>query len=144
MTIRLDLHDRIDRLVCPRCQGNYTRIYGTFFDDQRNAGRYSADLHRHDGDRRALLSIGTHCWQEGPRDWEACCVTIEVWTTEEQYEMALRDAAYSPYKENGLLGRVLDRVEALASSAHDQFFHLADHVVTNDPRVRTHLENADN
>src|SRR6516225_11633915 len=92
MTIRLELHDRIDRLVCPKCHTDYARVYGTVSEDERTAGRYSADLHHNDQDRRALVAIGTYCWQEVAQSWEACSVTIEVWATKERYEMVLRDA----------------------------------------------------
>jgi hypothetical protein len=140
MSMRLELHDRIDRPICPQCQTEYSRIYGTLYEDEQIAGRHSADPHHHDRDPRVLLAIGTHCWHAASEKWEACSVTIEAWAGETQYNMALRDASFSPYQTNGLLGRVLDRAEARASPARDQFFHLADHIVTDDPRVRTHLD----
>jgi hypothetical protein len=49
MTMRLELHDRTDRLVCPKCQAEYLRIYGSIYDDVHIAGRYSADPHHHKG-----------------------------------------------------------------------------------------------
>lgn len=57
--------------------------------------------------------------------------------------MAVMDAAASPYRDSDLMGRVLDRQEVLARPERDVFFHMAGHIVKDDPRVRSHLDGAD-
>lgn len=139
MALRLELHDRVDTHTCPMCGGQYPRVFGTVHDGDRRAGVYSADLHQHGDDRRALLSLGVMCWNGEREEWEKCAVTIEVWSTATEFPMAFRDSSRSPYKDNGLLGRVLEPSEARASQMRDEFFHIADHVVDHDRRVNGHL-----
>jgi hypothetical protein len=38
------------------------------------------------------------------------------------------------------MGRVLDRAEVLSRPERDVFFHMADHIVSDDPRVQSHLD----
>lgn len=39
-----------------------------------------------------------------------------------------------------ILGRLLNRDEALARPERDQFFQMADHIVTEDQSIRDHLD----
>jgi hypothetical protein len=131
--IRLEIADRTDRLVCEQCGGAYRRVYGTVYDDGRRAARYSADLHEEAHDGRVLLVIGA----DGGRS-EA--VVIGVWSTESEYQMMIQDRSAFPHQDGLALGRILDRDEALRSPSKDELFHIADHIVQDDPRVRSHLE----
>ena len=139
----LKLHERIDRLTCSECGGESDRVYGDIFDGDRQTGAYSADLGRKHHDRRVLLAIGTLEWDESNEDWREVSVTLAVWPTESEFQMSLLDASESPYRDNELIGRVLDRDEALASPLRDHFFHLADEIVVHDPRVNAHLDEAE-
>jgi hypothetical protein len=140
MGTRLEFHERVDRHTCKRCGGDYDRVYGTIWDDERRAGIYSADLHQRDDDTRLLLAIGTMGWDAATEQWRRYGVTLEVWPTADENRMSFRDVAMSPYAETDQFGQRLDREEALASPLRDEFFHLADHVVRDDPRVRAHLD----
>ncbi|HEV8639367.1 MAG TPA: hypothetical protein VG370_34600 [Chloroflexota bacterium] len=138
--IRLELADRVDRLVCERCGGTYRRVYGTVYDDRRRAALYSADLHEEAHDGRVLLVIGAlgsgATADDGPRQ----AVVIGVWSTEAEFQMTIQDRSAFPHENGQFLGRIMDRDEALRSPSKDELFHIADHIVQDDPRVRSHLE----
>ena len=54
--------------------------------------------------------------------------------------MMVRDPEESFYFGRGdLLGRGMSRQEALKSSLLDDFFLVADHIVANDPAVKSYL-----
>ncbi len=52
------------------------------------------------------------------------------------------DAARSHWRSSDSLGRFMGRDEALASVDISAYFHVADHVIRGDPRVRDYLANA--
>ena len=53
--------------------------------------------------------------------------------------MQLKEPSRSPFVKTDTMGQILGRDEALASPLHDGFFHLAEHIVREDPRVHQHL-----
>jgi hypothetical protein len=139
MAIRLELHDRVDEKRCARCGGNYRRVYGTIWDDERRAGVYSADLHQRHDDARVVLAVGTMGWDATTEQWRRYGVTLEIWPTVDEIQMKLSEASQSPFANSDTLGHILGRAEALASPLRDEFFHLADHIVREDARVRDQL-----
>ena len=140
--LRLELAERIDMIECDKCGTPYRRVYGTIYEDEQGLGIYSADLHTKEHDLRVLPALGMRYWDAKADAWATCSCTIEVWPTDAEYQMAVRDAAASPYRDGHLMGRVLDREELLARPERDGVFHMADHIVTDDPRVRSHLDGA--
>jgi hypothetical protein len=50
------------------------------------------------------------------------------------------DAAASPWKNAMVIGRMLDRAEALAHPRIREVFHITDHITTEDPVLRPFLE----
>lgn len=140
MTLRLELPPRSDTLTCPACRGEHQRVYGNVYDNGLGIGVYSADLHQHAADRRALLALGVRTWNDVTHQWGPCSVTIEVWPTATEFRMAFRDASYSPFADSGLLGRVLDQDEARRRLLRDDLLQIADHSIQEDPRVRGHLD----
>jgi hypothetical protein len=141
VALRLELIEHVDRFTCAHCGTEYPRVYGNVIEDERQAGVYSADLHENhqSHDRRALLAIGTVGWDEDTQEWQKYSVTLDIWPTATEFQMTLLDAEWSPYEEGQHLGHILDREEALASPLKDTFFHMADHIVVDDPRVHSHL-----
>jgi hypothetical protein len=47
------------------------------------------------------------------------------------------DASESPWKNAKVIGRILDRVEALAHPLIDEVFHITDHMVEDDALLRS-------
>lgn len=53
--------------------------------------------------------------------------------------MTVTDASESFWKSEEYLGKLMDRAEALASPLIDSFFHIADHIVSDIPQVRSYF-----
>ena len=56
--------------------------------------------------------------------------------TENEFRVSVTDRAESPWSESKVLGRMLDRDEALANPLIDEVYHLTDHIVEQDPVIR--------
>jgi hypothetical protein len=122
MTLRLSPSQRVDALRCAQCGGKIERVYGEIYEDEARVGVYSADLDTETHREPVLISIGTQCWDDRAATLERCNVTVEVRETASEYQMAFVEADASPYKDTGMLGRVLGRAEALASPQRDWLF----------------------
>jgi hypothetical protein len=63
-----------------------------------------------------------------------------VRSTETEYQVTVVDAEESPWKGVTLLGRMLDRAEALQHERLREVFHISDHMVRDDQPVREYLD----
>jgi hypothetical protein len=95
--------------------------------DDGPRGNLSSDIDQH---RRLGEKEG-----KDERVW----VFIEVRPTTDNCEMMVRDLEESIYFGKDLLGRGMSRQEALKSDLLDDFFSVADHIVANDPAVKSYL-----
>ena len=59
----------------------------------------------------AVVSIGE--WGEGSGPWDRVAFPLRVRSAESEYQVTLVDAAESPWNGVALLGRMLNRAEAL-------------------------------
>jgi hypothetical protein len=64
---------------------------------------------------------------------------MEVRPTADSCEMMVREPQESLYYGKALLGTAMSRDEALSNSLREEFFAVADHIVFNDPAVRSYL-----
>lgn len=87
----------------------------------------------------ARISISIGGWGDKEGTEERTWVFIEVRPTTDSCEMMVRDLEESIYFGKDLLGRGMGRQEALKSSLLDDFFSVADHIVANDPAVKSYL-----
>lgn len=54
--------------------------------------------------------------------------------------MTIIDSEESPWRNWEILGRILDRSDALDHPLIDEVFHIADHMVSEDMELRNYLE----
>lgn len=60
---------------------------------------------------------------------------FEIRVAEEQFQVGIVDAKYSPWRDVTLLGEILNRAEALEHEWLSEVFHLTDHIVAEDQEV---------
>jgi hypothetical protein len=87
---------------------------------------------------QAVVSIGG--WGEGTGPWDRVAFALKLWSDEGQYQVAVVDAAESPWSGVELLGRMLDRPEALEHERLHEVFHISDHMVSDDTPLRNYLD----
>jgi hypothetical protein len=87
---------------------------------------------------QAVVSIGG--WGEGTGPRDRIAFALRLWSEEGQYQVAVLDAAESPWGGVEFLGRMLDRPEALEHERLHEVFHISDHMVRDDTTLRNYLD----
>jgi hypothetical protein len=85
----------------------------------------------------AVVSIGE--WGEGSGPWDRVAFPLRVRSGKSEYQVTVVDADESPWSGVGLLGRMLDRAEALQHERLAEVFHISDHMVQDDEPLRDYL-----
>jgi hypothetical protein len=67
---------------------------------------------------------------------------LRVRSAESEYQVTVVDSDASPWKEVTLLGRMLDRAEALDHECLTEVFHISDHMMRDDQALREYLNGA--
>jgi len=128
--IRIEPEDPVKENPCPTCGGTNRLLHGYVYDDEDARGLYF--LEWCDGDhlhKSAFLTIGFGAFDEGSDVSDRRSVCIE-WR---QQGMRLTDEPARDRPE--LLGAFLPRAAALTLPHIDLLWHIADHIVLDDPRV---------
>jgi hypothetical protein len=128
--IRIEPEDPVKENPCPTCGGTNRLLHGYVYDDESARGIYF--LEWCDGDhlrRSAFLTIGLGAFYDGSNVSDRRSVCIE-WRQE---GMRLTDKPARDRPE--LLGAFLPREAALTLPSIDLLWHIADHIVLDDPRV---------
>lgn len=133
--LTIDYQDVIED--CPHCGETFTVSRGSVYDSGEGASIYLAALHQCVRGRAVHLAIAV---REGYAGFtETCAAVLQVRNDGENFQMALTDPKYSPWKGVDYLGRILTRVEVVDSASKDVFFHIADHVVVDNPTINSYL-----
>lgn len=64
---------------------------------------------------------------------------MELRSNNNEYQVGLVDAEYSPWREAKIIGRTLNRREALTHPLVKEAFHITDHMVAEDVQIREYL-----
>jgi hypothetical protein len=136
-TLSLEPSHETSATLCGCCGESYRKVWGFLYDDDSAYAVYYATLSSHDRRRRVEMAIGIGNWGEHSKVEDRLSMALDV---QAGFKMTIVDAADSPWVEaQTLLGKMLDRSEALAHPLKDEFFRIADYVVLNDPRIKEHL-----
>ena len=141
--LRAEPLEREDALPCPHCGGQVRRVYGELLGSEngksQRLGVYSADYCISRCGPGVLVAIGAQEPDDSDAPRGKVTVSLRVWPTDREFQVQVLEAEESPWRASGALGLVLGREEALIHPLKEWFFHAADHVVQDDPRVRVHL-----
>jgi hypothetical protein len=85
----------------------------------------------------AVVSIGE--WGEDAGPWDRVAFALRLRAAETEYQVTVVDAEESPWNGIELLGRMLDREEALEHERISEVFHVTDHMVADDGAIREYL-----
>jgi len=127
---------------CECCGGVTTSLTRFVYEDGNAYAIYYARFGL-DHDPRvveAVVSVGE--WGEGSGPWDRVAFSLRLRATEGEYQVTVVDAAESPWEGIELLGRILDRADALEHERLDEIFHITDHMVRDDPPLRDYLNRA--
>ncbi len=120
--------------IC-ECCGNetYTLTRFVYKDDYAFAVYYLKFTKNHeDKIATGIISIGDWGTDEEPKN--RFSFPFKIWTKKNNYQIGLIDKNESPWK-NEILGKILDRNEALKHPWIKEVFHITDHIVAEDQEV---------
>ena len=121
--------------TCECCGG--TSISLTRFvykDDDAFAIYYAAFSDNHPENAViAVISIGS--WESDSVPPDRVAFPFQIWEGEKNFNVGLMNASESPYNGINLLGKMLDREEALEHPWIEDVFHITDHITTDDTEI---------
>jgi len=127
------------RSRCECCGGVTTALTRYVYQDgDAHAVYYARFGDRHDPRViETVVSIGG--WGQGTGPWDRVAFPLRLRALATEYQVTVVDARESPWQGVQLLGRMLDREEALAHERLPEVFHITDHMVVEDQPIRDHL-----
>jgi len=128
--IRIEAGPDVKKSRCDSCGGTNRLLHGFVYEDEYAHGVYFVEWcdGEHPG-REAFMTVGLGPFGDGSNAKDRASFGIE-W---HQNGMALTD---SPVRDRpDLLGEFVPRSEALSSPDIEHLWHVADHIVLDDPRV---------
>jgi hypothetical protein len=75
-------------------------------------------------------------WWEGSEPSDRVAFPMVLWQNSHNYAVTLVDRCDSPWKDVVIIGRVLDRSEALVHPRLHDVYHVTDHIFQEDPEIR--------
>jgi hypothetical protein len=121
--------------TCECCGAVTTRL--TRFvseDDAAYAVYYACMSDNHPDEMKVAVSVGA--WGDGSAPADRTAFALRLWQDESQFGVTVEDASASPWQSVELIGRMLDRSDALAHPRVKDVFHVTDHIFADDPEVK--------
>jgi hypothetical protein len=128
---------------CECCGGRTTALTRFVHSDGDAYAVYYARFSSNHEDRFVLVTVSIGEWGEGSTADQRCAFALRIWTGTENHNVTVLDAVNSPWRNIKLIGRTLDREEALSHPRLQDVFHITDHMILEDAPLRDYLENPD-
>jgi hypothetical protein len=125
---------------CDCCGGVTTRLTRFVYKDGDAFAVYYAMFSDKHPDREIKVAIGMGEWGEGSTPDERKAFAVKIRDGGTQYEVMVVDADESPWQDAEILGRMLDREEALEHPWIEEVFHITDHLVEDDAEIKAYFE----
>ena len=131
-----------DRSRCECCGGVTISLTRFVYEDGDAYAIYYARFGEQHEPRvvEAVVSVGE--WGEDAGPWDRVAFPLRLRAAESEYQVTVVDGDESPWQGVDLLGRMLDREEALAHERLAEIFHVTDHMVVDDEAIREYLDGA--
>jgi len=124
---------------CKCCGGLTTSLTRFVYNDGDAYAVYYAKFSNIHPERVVVATVSLGEWGEGSTPEHRVAFALELRTIENEYQVGLIDAQFSPWQDAKTIGRTLNREEALAHPLVKEAFHVTDHIVTDDVPIREYL-----
>ena len=142
-TLQLELGESGEAAVCECCGTRFRTAYGFVYrDGDAYAVYYAGWSHGHPG-RGVSLAIAVGEWTEGTSLADRVSIGMRATSTPSSVDFIVINSTESPWGDTPLLGKMLEREQALAHSALKEVMHVAEYIVRDDSRVRHFLDSID-
>jgi hypothetical protein len=118
----------------------YRSTFGFIYRDGDAYAAYHAALYARHPDRRVILAITVaDDWSENANPADRISVALRVRPADGGLAMTVVNRNESPWAATSTHAGLLDRAAALEISEIEDVFHVADHIVEQDPTIKAHL-----
>jgi hypothetical protein len=125
--------------TCDHCGQPHTVIHGFVYAAGEPFAVYQAGLYSRHPDDRASLAISLGDWSESATGAERQRMAIQARPTPNRVEMHIDNRSETPWDDSEVLGRLLDRDEALAHPLREDYLEVAEFVILQDERLSAAL-----
>jgi hypothetical protein len=125
---------------CPCCGGLQIIVYGFVYQDGNAYAIYHATWSASHPEAGIDIAIDFDQWGESNSLENRYSVGLIASSTKTEYQFRFIDPEVSSWGESEQRGRMLRREEALSHPQKEEFFHVAEHLANDDPRVKNALE----
>lgn len=121
--------------VCECCGGTTTRLTRFVYKDGDAFAIYYATFSDNHSESGVLGVVSLGDWENDEVPPNRVAFPFRLWEGEENYNVGITNRDESPWKDAKVIGRMLDREEALAHPWIDEVFHITDHIVEDDIEI---------
>lgn len=132
----------LESAPCECCGGRTTSLTRFVYRDGDAYAIYYAKFSASHPDRVVVATVSLGDWGEEATPEQRVAFAMELRSTASEYHVGLIDGARSPWREAKVIGRTLDREEALAHPLVKEALHVADHMVSDDEQIRSYLNSS--
>jgi hypothetical protein len=125
--------------ACACCGGTTTSLTRFVYRDDDAFAVYVAAFSTNHPDQAVVVVVSLGEWGDGGTPERRRAFAMRI-TRSDHYEVMVTNAAECPWHEAEVLGRVLDREEALADPWLKDAFQVSDLIVVEDLHVKDYLE----
>jgi hypothetical protein len=124
---------------CPCCGGKTTSLTRFVHKDGDAHAIYYAKFSDNHTDRVVVATVSLGEWGDGKTPEQRVAFALELRSDEANFKVSVIDAEASPWREAKIIGRTLNRNEALVHPLVKEAFHITDHMVSEDAPIKEYL-----
>ena len=124
---------------CECCCSKMFRVTGFVYKDGDAFAVYYAQFAYAHGERRVNGIIALGNWSEAGSREDRVSFPLQIWEDESNLNVSLVNADESPWSHVAVLGRILDREQALRHEWLQEVFHVTEHMTSEDPEIRKYF-----
>lgn len=121
---------------CECCGNESTSLTRFVYQDGDAFSIYYVLFTENHPEKVAYAIIGLGDWDEGAGPESRTAFPVKIWENGDGWAVTLTNKNESPWADVKLLGRILDREEALQHASITDVYHIADHILAEDRPVR--------
>ena len=124
---------------CPCCGGKTTSLTRFVHKDGDAHAIYYAKFSDNHTDRVVVATVSLGEWGDGTTPEQRVAFALELRSDKADFKVSVIDAEASPWREAKIIGRTLNRNEALVHPLVKEAFHITDHMVSEDTPIKEYL-----
>jgi hypothetical protein len=142
-TLRLEMGEHREGDSCEHCGAKSRTAHGFVYRNNDAYGIYYAGWSEGHPEQGVSLAIAVGEWSEGSSPADRVSIGVRAVPAASSVDFTVLNPNESPWSDTPLLGRMLERDQALAHPVLNEVMHIAEHIVCDDTRVSRFLGSID-